>query len=178
MKVALYIRVSTEKQSYELQKERLVKYASGNGWEYTLFEEVESTRKTRPVKYELYNRLLNHEYDAVIVYKLDRWARSTQEASREIEALYKKGIPFISLTENIDLSTASGKLQFNIISAFAQFERDIISERTKDAFTIGTDGKKISIDKHKKVGRPLGKKDGKRRRKSGYYQRWSKQSTG
>jgi putative DNA-invertase from lambdoid prophage Rac len=174
MRCAIYCRVSTQDQNVEAQKRALIRKAESEGWDYEIFEETESTRRSRPVKYNLYNKLLNHEYDLICVYKLDRWARSTQEASREIETLYKKGIPFISLTENIDLSTASGKLQFNIISAFAQFERDIISERTKDAFYIGKDGKKYSVDKKKKVGRPKGSKDKKRRRKSGYYLRWGK----
>jgi len=73
--------------------------------------------------------------------------------------LYNHKIPFISLTDNIDLSTASGMLQFNVICAFAQFERDIISERTKEG-----------LKKAKNVGKRG--KDKKPRRKSGYYQRW------
>jgi len=146
-----------------MQIQQLKKKAELENWEYELFTEKESTRKTRPVKYELYNRLLKKEFDAVVVYKLDRWARSTQEASREIETLFKRNIPFISLTDNIDLSTASGRLQFNIISAFAQFERDIISERVKAGMANST----------KKLGRPKGSKDKKRRRKSGYYRRWT-----
>jgi len=161
MKVALYARVSTDKQSLQMQVKALKKKAKLEDWTYDLYTEKESTRKSRPVKYELYNKLLKKEYDAVVVYKLDRWARSTQEASREIETLFKKGIPFISLTDSIDLSTASGRLQFNIITAFAQFERDIISERVKEGL------------KHAKNVGKRGK-DKKPRRKSGYYNRWLK----
>ena len=73
--------------------------------------------------------------------------------------MYNKGVKFISLTDNIDLSSASGTLQFNIISAFAQFERDIISERTKEGLKHAKNVGKRGKDKH-------------RRRKSGYYQRW------
>lgn len=161
MKVALYARVSTDEQNPELQKQALLKKTETEGWKYEYFQEKESTRKTRPVKYALYQRLLKKEFDAVIVWKIDRWARSTQELSREVTTLYNKGVKFVSLTDNIDLSSASGTLQFNIISAFAQFERDIISERTKE----GLKGKK-------NVGKRG--KDKKRRRRSGYYQRWSK----
>jgi DNA invertase Pin-like site-specific DNA recombinase len=159
MKTALYVRVSTQEQNPEMQRKALVEKAEREGWEYDVFEEKESTRKTRPIKYALYQRLLNKEFDAVVVWKIDRWARSTQELSREVTTLFNKGVKFISLTDNIDLSSASGTLQFNIISAFAQFERDIISERTKE----GLKGKK-------NVGKRG--KDKKRRRKSGYYQRW------
>ena len=161
MKVALYSRVSTQEQNPEMQRKALVEKAKREGWEYELFEEKESTRKTRPLKYLLYQRLLDKEFDGVCVWKIDRWARSTQELSREVTTLFNKGVKFISLTDDIDLSSASGKLQFNIISAFAQFERDIISERTKE----GLKGKK-------NVGKRG--KDKKRRRRSGYYQRWSK----
>jgi len=157
-KVALYARVSKDMQNPEMQQKALVKKAKLEGWKSTYFEEKVSSRKTRPIKYELYQRLLNKEFDAVVVWKLDRWARSTQEASREIETLFNKGIPFISLTESIDLSTASGRLQFNVISAFAQFERDIISERTKEGL------------KHAKNVGKRGK-DKKPRKKSGYYLR-------
>lgn len=164
MKVALYVRVSTEDQNLDMQISQLKKKAELEGWEYVFFKEKESTRKSRPIKYELYNKLLEKEYDAVCVYKLDRWARSVQEASREIKTLYNRGVSFISLTDHIDLSTASGRLQFHIISAFAEFERDIIRERVK----AGMDNSK------KQLGRPKGSKDKKVRRKSGYYRRWSK----
>jgi DNA invertase Pin-like site-specific DNA recombinase len=161
MKVALYARVSTDEQDVKMQQVALVKKAHSEGWEYEYFEEQESTRKTRPVKYGLYQRLLKGDFNAVCVWKLDRWARSTQEASTEIEILYKHKIPFISITENIDLSTASGMLQFNIISAFAQFERDIISERTKEGL---------------KHAENVGKrgKDKSQRKKGGYYLRYQK----
>jgi putative DNA-invertase from lambdoid prophage Rac len=161
MKAALYMRVSTKDQNLDMQRNALIEKAKREGWDYALFEEAESTRKNRPVKYELYQQLLNKEYDAVVVWKIDRWARSTQELSREVTTLFERGVKFISLTDNIDLSSASGMLQFNIISAFAQFERDIISERTKE----GLKGKK-------NVGKRG--KDKKRRRRSGYYQRWGK----
>ena len=131
-KVALYARVSKEMQNPEMQEKALKKKAELENWIYDYFEEKESSRKTRPIKYELYQRLLKKEYDAVVVWRLDRWARSVQEASKEIETLFNRNVPFISITENIDLTTASGRLQFNVITAFAQFERDVISERTKE----------------------------------------------
>jgi len=165
IRVALYVRVSTQEQNPDMQKKALIEKAQREGWDYEIFIETESSRKTRPIKYNLYQRLLRKEFNAVVVWKIDRWARSTQELSREVTTLFKKGVKFISLTDNIDLSSASGTLQFNIISAFAQFERDIISERTKE----GLKGKK-------NVGKRG--KDKKRRRKSGYYQRWVTNKSG
>ncbi len=160
-KVALYTRVSTVDQNPKMQEQALKNHAVNNGYKFDYFEETESTRKTRPVKYALYQRLLKKEYDMVIVWKLDRWARSVQELSNEVKILWDKGIMFVSLKENIDLSSATGRLQFNIFSAFAEFERDMISERTKEGL------------KHAKNVGKRGK-DKKVRSKSGYFLRHAK----
>ncbi len=95
-----------------MQRDSLVNKAKAEGWNYELFEEQESSRKTRPIKYALYQRLLNKEFDAIAVWKVDRYARSMQELSREITTLYNRGVKFISLTDNIDLSSASGDIAF------------------------------------------------------------------
>jgi len=130
MKVAIYCRVSTEDQTNENQKLPLIAYCQRMNWEYEIFEETESSRKTRPIQWDLYNRLLRKEYDGLIIYKFDRWARSTQELVGHMETLVTKGISIYSYQENIDLSTSMGKAMLTIISAFAQLERDIIRERT------------------------------------------------
>lgn len=159
MKVALYARVSTEEQNLEMQINALLDYAKKNNFEFELITEKESTRGTRPEKYKLYQRLLNKEFSGVVVWKLDRWGRSVQELAREVTTLYNRGVNFISLRDNINLGTPEGKLQFYIISAFAEFERDIISARTKEG-----------LKKAKNVGKRG--KDKKPRRKSGYYLRY------
>lgn len=164
MKFALYARVSRNEQNPELQKQALLKKAEVEGWEFDYFEEKESTRKTRPVKNEVYQALIRKEYDGVCVWRLDRWGRTLKELILEMDNLLNKGRTFISLREGIDLSTATGKLQYHMFCAFAQFERDLMSER-------------IYAGKHKKgakkQGRPKGSKDKKARRKSGYYLRWT-----
>lgn len=166
MKIAIYCRVSTTDQTTENQRLRLVEYAKRNNWDYELIEEVVSTRKTRPKKSELLQKLRRKEYDGVLIYKLDRWARSTYELLNEIQELHNKGITFISLSDNIDLSTATGKLQFQILSAFAEFERNLIRERTME-------GLNRAKAQGKKLGRPKGKKDTKQRKKGGYFMRYS-----
>ena len=164
MKVALYLRVSTDNQTTENQRIRLEEYAKSNNWEYDVFDEVESTRKTRPVKQALLTKLRAKEYDAVVVYKLDRWARSSTELILETKELIDKGIGFISISDNLDFTSASGKLHFQILSAFAEFERSLISERTKE-------GLKRVREQGIPLGRPKGAKDKKPRKKSGYYVR-------
>jgi DNA invertase Pin-like site-specific DNA recombinase len=174
-KVALYSRVSKDMQNPENQKKALIERATQEGWGYDYFEEKESTRKTRPIKYELYQRLLKKEYKAVVVWKLDRWARSLPELVREIPTLKERGINFISMKENIDLTSAAGKLQFHMFAAFAEFEREIISERTKQAFYVDDDGVTRSV----KSGKAVGKRgaDKRQRKKSGYYLRWANKKT-
>ena len=131
MKVAIYVRVSTSDQTVENQINPLVKYCERMSYDYKIFKEQESTRKTRPIQWNLYNRLLRKEFDGLIIYKFDRWARSTRELIEHIEKLVEKNILVYSYTENIDLNSSMGRAMLTIISAFAQLERDLISERTK-----------------------------------------------
>jgi len=167
-KVALYCRVSTSEQTTENQRIRLVEYAEIKGYTFDIYEEVESTRKTRPVKQELLSKLRNGEYTSVIVYKLDRWARSSTELILDTKELIDKGIGFISISDNLDFSTAAGVLHFQILSAFSEFERSLIRERTIQ----GILRKKQSG--YKFTGRPKGSKDLKKRKNDGYILREEK----
>ena len=167
VKVAIYARVSTDEQTTDNQVLTLKEYAERMGWSYDIYTEKMTTRKTRPVKYALMEKLRNGEYDAVVVYKLDRWARSSRELILEVDELQKRGIRFISYSDNLDLDTATGRLQFQILAAFAEFERSLIRERT-------IEGLKRAKKQGKRLGRPPGRKDSKRRRKSGYYLREAK----
>jgi putative DNA-invertase from lambdoid prophage Rac len=166
-KVALYCRVSTSEQNTYSQESSLIEYAKSKSYDYDLYKEVETTRKTRPIKQELLSKLRNKHYDAIIVYKLDRYARSTTELILEIKEILEKGIAFISITDSLDFSTASGKLHFQILSAFAEFERELIRERT-------IEGLKRVKEKGIALGRPKGSRDKKPRPKSGYILREAK----
>ncbi len=159
-KYCIYCRVSNFGQNNINQRQVLEDYAESKGWDYDCLEEKESTRKTRPIKAELLQQLRNGHYDGVIIYRLDRWARSSRELLLEIDELVKKGIDFISVSDNLDFSTAQGRLHFQILSAFSEFERALISERTKIALA--------RIGKTKKLGRPTGAKDKKKRKNDGY----------
>lgn len=165
--IALYQRISTTTQTLDNQRIRLIEFADKNNCTYDLYEEVESTRKTRPVKQALLAKLRKKEYDAVVVYKLDRWARSSTELILDTKELLDKSIGFISISDNLDFSTAAGKLHFQILSAFAEFERSLISQRT-------IEGLRRAKLQGKQAGRPIGSKDKKQRRKSGYILREAK----
>ena len=166
MKYAIYCRVSTRDQRPENQRLELEEYAKRMGYEYEVFEEKESTRNTRPIKQVLLQRLRKKELAGVLIWKLDRWARSLEEMVREVKELIDKNISFFSMKDNVDLSSATGRLTFHIFSAFAEFERDIIRERT----LLGLDRAR---KEGKKLGRPMGSKDKKIRRKSGYQLRYA-----
>lgn len=160
-KFAIYCRVLANDQTPENQRIKLTEYAQKNGYNYDTFLETESSRKTRPVKQELLQKLRKGEYLGVLIYKLDRWARSSTELILEVTELEKKGVKFISVSENLDFSTAAGKLHFQILCVFAEFERGLISERTKE-------GLRRAQKQGKTLGRPEGSKDKGKRKTSGY----------
>lgn len=130
MKVAIYCRVSREDLNLDNQILPLVAFCKREGWEYEVFSEKESTRNRRPIQNKLYNDLLKRKYSAVLVYKFDRWARSSSELITHLEEFQARGIQFISYSENIDPSTPYGKAFFGFISIMAELERGLIRERT------------------------------------------------
>ncbi|MFA6922603.1 MAG: recombinase family protein [Gallionella sp.] len=120
-----YARVSTQDQKADLQTDAL----QAAGCEKIFTEKASGAQRDRP---ELKASL---EYiragDMLIVWKLDRLARSIKQLIETVEDLEKRGIGFKSLTENIDTTTSGGKLIFHIFASLAEFERSIIQERTK-----------------------------------------------
>ncbi len=145
-KTAVYIRTSKKEQNLENQRLVLVEFAKKNKWDYKIFEEKESTRKTRPVKQEVLKLLRQKQFERLLIWKLDRWARSMTELILELEELYKKGIEIFSYTDTLDFSTATGRLQSKMLFAFAEFERDLISERTI-----------LGLDRARAEGKTLGR---------------------
>jgi DNA invertase Pin-like site-specific DNA recombinase len=167
-KYAQYCRVSTESQTNENQKIRLLQYATDNNLSFDLYEETESSRKTRPVKQALLEKLRAGDYAGVIVFRLDRYARSSTELMLETKELIDKGIRFISVSDNLDFESASGKLHFEILCAFASFERELIRTRTIEGLARAKSQGRFG-------GRPKGSCDKKPRRKSGYLLRMANQ---
>lgn len=119
-----YARVSTQDQNPELQLDALKKA----GCEKVFVEKASGAQRERP---ELQAALdFMRSSDMLVVWKLDRLARSLKQLIETVEALEERGIGFRSLTEAIDTTTAGGRLVFHIFGALAEFERSIIRERT------------------------------------------------
>lgn len=130
MKYAIYCRVSRIDLNPANQKLQLVEYAKTKGWEYEIFEETESSRKTRPIKENVLQAIREGKFDGILIYKLDRWARSLQELIMNVTEITNRGKQFVVLTQPFDTSSSSGMLMLQILGAFAEFERELIRERT------------------------------------------------
>ena len=125
-----YARVSTEDQNLDLQKIAIEKYAEEQGLELILYVEKISTRKTD--RTELQHALkAATKGDRFVVYKLDRLARSTKELYQLTDDMQARGIDFVSIHDSFDTTTPTGRAMFGMLAVFAEFERDIIQQRTK-----------------------------------------------
>jgi DNA invertase Pin-like site-specific DNA recombinase len=120
-----YARVSTQDQNLDLQIDALKQY----GVDQIFQKKMTGTKRERPQLDEMLKYL--RKGDMVVVWKLDRIGRSTKHLVDLINEFGEKGINFVSLKDGIDTSTATGKLVFTIFAGLAEFERDMIIERTK-----------------------------------------------
>jgi DNA invertase Pin-like site-specific DNA recombinase len=138
-----YARVSTQEQNLELQINAL----QAAGCKKIFTEKASGAQRDRPELKAALEYMRANEDDTLVVWKLDRLARSLRQLIDTIEELEKKGIGFKSLTENIDTTTSGGRLVFHIFGALAEFERILIKERTMA-------GLKAAKAMGKKGGRP------------------------
>ena len=151
MRVALYARVSTcNGQSPEMQVAELREYASRLGWD--VFSEyvdlgISGSKESRPELNRLMADAHRRNFDVVLCWKVDRFGRSLKHLVNALADLDSYGVAFVSLRDNLDLSTPSGRLMFQIIGAMAEFERSLIQERVR----AGLRNAKL---KGKTLGRP------------------------
>ena len=124
-----YVRVSTGKQEEALQVDALSRYADESGRELVLYIDKVSSRKTRPQLKEALKAMTAG--DIFAVYKLDRLARSTRELYTHTDAMEAQGVEFVSISDRLDTTTPVGKAMVGMLAVFAEFEREIIQERTK-----------------------------------------------
>lgn len=152
MRVAIYARVSTSNngQSPEMQLRELREYCGRRGWE--VFAEyvdigVSGTREKRPGLDRLMADAHRRRFDAVVVWKFDRFARSVSHLLRALETFKAQGIEFVSFSKQLDTSTPAGRLVFTVLGAVAELERSLIVERVRA-------GLRNALAKGKRLGRP------------------------
>jgi DNA invertase Pin-like site-specific DNA recombinase len=160
MRVALYVRVSTADQSLALQLTELREYCQRRGLK--IVEEYEDrmsgAKDRRPALDRLMTDASRRKFDAVVVWRFDRFARSVSHLLRALEQFNALGVQFISLTEAVDTSTPMGKMVFTVLGAVAELERNLIRERV-------VAGMKVARKNGKHCGRPRCMVDAARVRK-------------
>lgn len=120
-----YARISTKSQELNLQIDAL----KAAGCDEITTEVMTGTNNDRPARQALIEKL--RPGDVVTVWRLDRFGRSMPDLIEKITALNNNGVEFVSLQESIDTTTATGKLIFHLFASLSEFERNLISERTK-----------------------------------------------
>ena len=154
-RVAIYIRVSTNRQETDLQRKDLEEYIRLRGWDLScVFEDkATGTNSSRPGLCELMKKARLRQVDVVLIWKLDRFFRSLKDLVNTINEFEELNISLVSLRDQIDLTTSTGRLMVHLLGAFAQFEADLIKSRV-------VAGVANARAKGRKVGRPrLGSED-------------------
>lgn len=155
MKVAIYCRVSTVEQTIDSQLRDLKAFVAQKDYEiFKIYTDIgiSGSIKKRPELDLLMDDARKGKFDSVIVWRFDRFARSTQHLTSALIEFKSLKIGFMSYSENIDTTSPIGEAIFTIIAAMAQLERDIIRERVRA-------GLRAAKEKGVKLGRPLVKQD-------------------
>lgn len=149
-RAAIYARTSTGKQDVDLQLDELRDYAKLRKLDLVaelIDEGVSSGKAQRPELEKLMALTRRRKVDVILVWRFDRFARSTRELMAGLDEFRSLGVDFISLRESVDTSTPAGRVLFTMIAAIAEFEREIIRERVKA-------GVEKARRKGKRLGRP------------------------
>jgi len=134
MRTALYLRVSTEHQKPDLQADGMQRYATHAKLDIVsqhLDVAISGRKEGRPPLQALMRAARNHEFDCVLVWKFDRFARSVAHLLRALKEFEHLGIRFISVQDQIDTQSPLGRAMFTIIGAMAELESSLISERVQ-----------------------------------------------
>src|SRR6267154_4365730 len=132
-RAGLYARVSTnDQQALSMQSGAMREYAARRGWTIVLnVREVGSGTAKREAREKLLEAARRREIDVVLVWRLDRWGRSVTDLLATLQELEHLGVGFVSLTEALDLTTPAGRAMAALLAVFAEFEREILRERTR-----------------------------------------------
>jgi putative DNA-invertase from lambdoid prophage Rac len=133
LRAGLYARVSTnDQQTLPMQNRALREYAARRGWTTALqVRDIGSGAVERKAREQLMEAARRREIDVVLVWRLDRWGRSVTDLLATLQELEHLGVGFVSLTEALDLTTPAGRAMAGLLAIFAEFEREILRERTR-----------------------------------------------
>jgi putative DNA-invertase from lambdoid prophage Rac len=133
LRAGLYARVSTnDQQTLGMQMRALRQYVARRGWTVALqIRDVGSGAVERKAREQLMEAARRRAIDAVLVWRLDRWGRSVTDLLATLQELNHLGVGFVSLTEALDLTTPAGRAMAGLLAIFAEFEREILRERTR-----------------------------------------------
>lgn len=132
--VALYGRVSTRDQSSAMQQDEMRAYCQRRDWpiaEQYIDEGISGSKASRPALNRLLADAKLRKFDAVLVYRYDRFARSLRQLVNALAEFDALGIAFVSLHEGVDTTTPNGRLVFGIFASIAEFERELIRDRVR-----------------------------------------------
>ena len=150
MKVGIYCRCSTIDQDSTIQEKICREYCERNGhvvYRVYMDNGVSGARGSRPAFNDLLNDMRSLKFNCVMVTKLDRMGRSLSHLLDLFEEFNKKGVHFIAATQNIDTASSIGKFQLQMLGAFAEFERNLIAERTREGLRFAHNVGKRGPDK-------------------------------
>ena len=150
MKVAIYCRCSTTEQDTAVQERVCREYCERVGHEvYAVYSDdgQSGAKASRPAFNALQADMRSMKFGGIVVTKLDRIGRSLQHILSMFDEFSQLGVHFVAISQNIDTSSAAGKLQLQMLAAFAEFERTLISERTREALKYAKRVGKRGADK-------------------------------
>ncbi|MBC7540684.1 MAG: recombinase family protein [Bacteriovorax sp.] len=129
--VALYVRVSTQEQNHDLQRNELISFVNARGWNlFKIYSDVGSGAKNnRQALNELLQDARNKKFEVVMTWKLDRLFRSLKHFVNTLNQFQDLNIEFVSLKDGFDATNPSGRLLMHLLASFAEFEASIIRER-------------------------------------------------
>lgn len=133
MRAALYARVSTGRQDDEMQLAEMREFCERRKWKAEIFGDhgFSGSKLSRPDLDRMMQACRRRKFDVVVVYRFDRFARSTKQLVDALDEFNRLGIQFVSLHESVDTTSPHGKLLFHIFAAIAEFERELIRERVR-----------------------------------------------
>jgi DNA invertase Pin-like site-specific DNA recombinase len=133
LRAGLYARVSTnDQQTLAMQNRAMREYTARRGWTIVMqVREVNSGAVKREARERVLDAARRREIDLVLVWRLDRWGRSVTDLLATLQELEHLGVGFVSLTEALDLTTPAGRAMAGLLAIFAEFEREILRERTR-----------------------------------------------